>query len=65
MKQADLLRLLPAVFQQTVPASRGSPLLALLAVMVAFLSATQDIAFDAYSTDVLRKDERAAGAAVK
>ncbi len=40
-------------------------LLALLAVMVAFLSATQDIAFDAYCTDVLRKEERAAGAAVK
>lgn len=39
--------------------------LALLAVWVAFLSATQDIAFDAYSTDVLRQDERAAGAAVK
>jgi PAT family beta-lactamase induction signal transducer AmpG len=39
--------------------------LALLAVMVAFLSATQDIAFDAYSTDVLHKDERGAGAAVK
>jgi len=36
-----------------------------LAVVVAFLSATQDIAFDAYSTDVLRKDERAAGAALK
>lgn len=39
--------------------------LALLAVIVAFLSATQDIAFDAYSTDVLRSEERAAGAAVK
>uniref|UniRef100_UPI003340568F muropeptide transporter n=1 Tax=Castellaniella defragrans TaxID=75697 RepID=UPI003340568F len=39
--------------------------LALLAVWVAFLSATQDIAFDAYSTDVLRKNERAAGAALK
>jgi len=39
--------------------------LALLAVLVAFLSATQDIAFDAYSTDVLRSDERAAGAAIK
>lgn len=39
--------------------------LALLAVVVAFLSATQDIAFDAYSTDVLRDHERAAGAAVK
>jgi PAT family beta-lactamase induction signal transducer AmpG len=40
-------------------------LLAMLALLVAFLSATQDIAFDAYSTDVLRKEERAAGAAVK
>jgi len=39
--------------------------LAALAVVVAFLSATQDIAFDAYSTDVLRDHERAAGAAIK
>ena len=39
--------------------------LAVLAILVAFLSATQDIAFDAYSTDVLRNEERAAGAAVK
>jgi len=39
--------------------------LALLAVIVAFLSATQDIAFDAYSTDVLHDSERAAGAALK
>ncbi len=38
--------------------------LALLAVAVAFLSATQDIAFDAYRTDVLRTSERGAGAAV-
>jgi len=37
--------------------------LALLAVFVAFCSATQDIAFDAYRSDVLRKDERGAGAA--
>ncbi|MFA7669680.1 MAG: muropeptide transporter [Burkholderiaceae bacterium] len=46
------------------PGSHMLPL-ALLAVLVAFLSATQDIAFDAYSTDVLRNEERAAGAAVK
>ncbi len=39
--------------------------LAVLAVLVAFWSATQDIAFDAYSTDVLRDEERAAGAALK
>ncbi|MEN4921581.1 muropeptide transporter [Achromobacter spanius] len=46
------------------PSSALMPL-ALLAVLVAFLSATQDIAFDAYCTDVLRKDERGAGAAIK
>lgn len=40
-------------------------LIAILAVFVAFMSATQDIAFDAYSTDVLHSDERAAGAAIK
>jgi len=39
--------------------------LALLAVAVAFFSATQDIAFDAYCTDVLRREERGAGAAIK
>ncbi|MDY3330567.1 MAG: MFS transporter, partial [Pelistega sp.] len=39
--------------------------LALLATFVAFLSATQDIAFDAYSTEVLDKDERAPGAAIR
>ncbi|KAG1597791.1 hypothetical protein G6F46_014249 [Rhizopus delemar] len=39
--------------------------LAMLAVLVAFLSATQDIAFDAYCTDVLRKEDRGAGAAIK
>lgn len=38
--------------------------LALLAVAVAFFSATQDIAFDAYRTDVLRPEERGAGAAM-
>lgn len=36
-----------------------------LAALVAFLSASQDIVFDAYSTDVLRPAERGAGAAVK
>ena len=47
--------------------SPGSALLplALVAVLVAFLSATQDIVFDAYSTDVLRREERGAGAAIK
>lgn len=38
--------------------------LAVMAVLVAFLSATQDIAFDAYRTDVLASHERGAGAAL-
>jgi len=45
------------------PAAALLPL-ALLALAVAFCSATQDIAFDAYRTDVLRKEERGAGAAL-
>ena len=43
---------------------RESPwLLGGLALAVAFLSASQDIVFDAYRTDVLREAERGAGAA--
>src|SRR5690606_20445054 len=34
------------------------------AVAIAFLSASQDIVFDAYRTDLLRNEERGAGAAV-
>lgn len=47
-------------------ASPGTSLgpLALIAVLVAFFSATQDIAFDAYRTDVLQAKERGAGAAL-
>jgi PAT family beta-lactamase induction signal transducer AmpG len=44
---------------------RESPwLLAGLALAVAFLSASQDIVFDAYRTDVLREAERGPGAAI-
>lgn len=43
--------------------SQNLGLLATIAVCVAFFSATQDIAFDAYRTDVLRASERGAGAA--
>ncbi len=39
--------------------------LAALAVFVAFASASQDIVYDAYSTDVLRENERGMGAAAK
>ena len=38
--------------------------LAINALVIAFLSATQDIAFDAYRTDVLEQREMGAGAAV-
>lgn len=38
---------------------------AVLATLVAFLSATQDIAFDAYSTEILEDNERAAGSAIR
>ncbi|MCX7913156.1 MAG: MFS transporter [Thermodesulfovibrionales bacterium] len=39
-------------------------LLAVLALVVAFASSSQDIVIDAYRTDVLREKERGAGAAV-
>lgn len=39
-------------------------LLAFLATCLAFMSASQDVVFDAYRTDVLRKHERGMGAAV-
>jgi MFS transporter, PAT family, beta-lactamase induction signal transducer AmpG len=38
--------------------------LAALALMVAFISASQDVVFDAYRADVLRPEERGIGAAV-
>ena len=59
--------LLAAAIMAMGTLSPGSALLplALLAVGVALLSASQDIAFDAYCTDVLHKEERGAGAAVK
>ena len=48
----------------TVVPERSPWLLAGLALVVAFLSASQDIVFDAYRTDVLGAQERGAGAAV-
>ncbi|NYT36222.1 muropeptide transporter [Allopusillimonas soli] len=61
----QILLALSVAAMGTLSPSAHLGLLAALAVLVAFLSATQDIAFDAYSTDVLRHEERAAGAAVK
>ncbi|AFY34908.1 AmpG family muropeptide MFS transporter [Calothrix sp. PCC 7507] len=48
-------------FQQPKEALK---LLAINAIVIAFLSATQDIAVDAYRTDILEKLEMGAGAAV-
>ena len=41
----------------------GAQIFAVLALGVAFLSASQDIVFDAYRTDLLKPDERGLGAA--
>jgi len=41
----------------------GAQLFAALALLVAFLSASQDIVFDAYRTDILKPEERGLGAA--
>lgn len=40
------------------------PLMGLLALMIAFLSATQDIAFDAYRTEILEDKERGIGVGI-
>ncbi|MBL8384836.1 MAG: muropeptide transporter [Burkholderiales bacterium] len=47
----------------SVSPSQAIVALAAMAVVVAFCSASQDIAFDAYRTDLLRPGERGAGAA--
>jgi len=48
----------------TVSPKEAPFLLAALALVVAFVSASQDIVFDAYRADVLGDEERGAGAAV-
>jgi len=48
----------------TLSPKDGPWLLATLAVAVAFLSASQDIVFDAFRADILGPEERGAGAAV-
>lgn len=44
--------------------SRDLTLMAALAVLIAFCSASQDIVFDAWKTDVLPPEERGSGAAI-
>ncbi len=62
---AAQLALLVAIACMGSLSPRESPwLLAALALAVAFLSASQDIVFDAYRADVLEAPERGAGAAL-
>ncbi|PHV12347.1 AmpG family muropeptide MFS transporter [Chitinimonas sp. BJB300] len=59
------LLLAAAIFAMSLVNPVVSPgLLAGFGVAVAFLSASQDIAYDAYRTELLQDDERGAGAAV-
>lgn len=44
--------------------SRNLTFLAILAILVAFFSASQDIVFDAWKTDVLLPEERGSGASI-
>lgn len=46
------------------PANGGVVLIAVIAVVVSFLSATQDIAIDAYRVEALKREEYGAGAAM-
>lgn len=48
---------------QTCP-QRSTAMVSVLSVLIAFLSASQDIVMDAYRTELLRSEERAAGTAV-
>lgn len=58
------LSLLLAIALMAVFSPNEQPtLLGMLALMVAFLSATQDIAIDAYRADILKPNERGFGAA--
>src|SRR5205085_1193867 len=50
------------VMAQLNPATQPS-MIAYIALMIAFISATQDIAVDAYRTDILPHEERGLGAA--
>ncbi|MCV9877780.1 muropeptide MFS transporter AmpG [Brenneria izbisi] len=59
----QLLLIVAIVCMGLMNPARDLWLLAVLAVMVAFFSASQDIVFDAYKTDLLAPQERGTGAA--
>jgi PAT family beta-lactamase induction signal transducer AmpG len=59
------LALIGLIFALSLTSPKNSPVLvALLALLLAFSSASQDIVIDAYRTDVLRERERGLGAAI-
>lgn len=60
---AQLLLALALVVMGTADAGARPDSIALIAVAVAFLSASQDVVVDAYRTDVLADDERGKGTA--
>ncbi|MEA9390798.1 muropeptide MFS transporter AmpG [Acerihabitans sp. TG2] len=60
----QLLLIVGLIAMGTQDPSHDLLMLALLAVWVAFCSASQDIAFDAYKTDLLPAQDRGTGAAV-
>ncbi|MFS2222454.1 muropeptide MFS transporter AmpG [Pantoea sp. B65] len=61
---SQLLLIVGIVAMGLMDPSRNLTLLAALAVLVAFCSASQDIVFDAWKTDVLPAEERGSGAAI-
>ncbi|KOC94325.1 muropeptide MFS transporter AmpG [Winslowiella iniecta] len=61
---SQLLLIVGIVAMGFMDPSRNLTLLAALAVLVAFCSASQDIVFDAWKTDVLPPEERGSGAAI-
>lgn len=60
----QLWLILGIAFMSFLSPAKEPTLLAVVALIVAFASASQDIVIDAYRTDVLRNKERGAGAAV-
>lgn len=61
---AQIALLIAIVVMSLHDPRRGLQMIALNAVIIAFLSATQDVAIDAYRTDVLDDKEMGAGAAI-
>ncbi|RWR00667.1 muropeptide transporter [[Pantoea] beijingensis] len=61
---SQLLLIVGIIAMGFLQPSRDLTLMAALAVLIAFCSASQDIVFDAWKTDVLPAEERGSGAAI-